>query len=272
MAQQNMTKAERREAAREKARKLQEAEAKRAQRNKIITIVIIVVAVALVGVAIWSIVSNRGDDEDAAGRQQWDPVSVQVEPALKEGTDITTGYSVLGDNAELSADAPRVDIYFDYMCSYCNDLEQFNGGDINDLIASGDAEFAFHPVAILRNDFSAKGAAAFRYIAENSPEHLMMFHKNVFAETDAVMNGRTSTLPDWNEIVGAAKDAGVPDEIADAIEAEADRDWVATTTEEFLSTYSGTPTVLVNGTETTAWAANDFPGMLGLAEPKPTTE
>lgn len=272
MSTKNMTKAERREAAREKARKLQEAEAKRAKRNKFLTIGVIILAVAVVAVAIFAIISNRSDDDSTTGRQQWDPVNVQVEPVLKEGTEITTGYSVLGEDAELADNAPRVDIYFDYMCTYCNDLEQFNGGDINDIIASGESEFVFHPVAIMRNDFSAKAAASFRYIAENSPEHLMAFHKNVFQDTDAVLNNRSSTLPDWGNIVSAAKDAGVPDEIADSIEAEADLDWAGTATQEFLTTYRGTPTVLVNGTETSAWAANDFPGLLGLAEPKSSTE
>ena len=267
-----MTKAERRELAREKARKLQAEEAKRAKRNKMLTIGVIVIAVILVGVAIFAIVSNRGDDESTTGRQEWDPVNVQVEPVIKEGTDVTTGYSVLGEEAELSADAPRVDIYFDYMCTYCNDLEQFNGGDINDIIATGDSEFVFHPVAIMRNDFSANAAASFKYVAENSPEHLMAFHKNVFADTDAILNNRSSTLPDWDNLVASAKDAGVPDEIADSMQAEADLAWANETTQEFLSTYRGTPTVLVNGTETSAWAANDFPGLLGLAEPKASTE
>lgn len=263
-----MTKAERRAAAREKARKLQEAEAKRAKRNKFITIGVIVAALVLVGVAIWSIVSNGSDEDTETGRQQWDPVNVQVEPVVKEGTDLTTGWAVVGDGAQISGDANRVDIYFDYMCTYCNDLEQMNGGDINDIIASGDAEFVYHPVAILRNDFSAKGAAAFKYIAENSPEHLMAFHKNVFELTDALMNGREVTMPDWNSIVDAARDAGVPDSVASSIEQEADLDWATATTQEFLTDYRGTPTVLLNGTETTAWAANDFPGLLGLAEPK----
>lgn len=271
MAEKNMTKAERREAAREKARKLQEAEAKRAKRNRLITIGIILAAIALVGVVIWSIVSNgRDNGEDGAGRQEWDPVAVQVEPVVKDGTDITTGWSVIGDGAELAADSNRLDIYFDYMCTYCNDLEQFNGGDINDIIAEGDAEIVYHPVAILRNDFSAKGAAAFKYVAENSPEHLAAFHKNVFEETDAVLNNRSSSLPDWGSIEDAARDAGVPEDIASSIEEEADLEWVNTATQAFLENYRGTPTVLLNGTETTAWAANDFPAMLGLAEPKAT--
>lgn len=272
MANQNATKAERREAARLKAKKLQEAEAKRAKRNKFLTIGIIVVAIVLVGVAIWSIIANGNDEDTATGRQEWDPVAVQVEPVVKDGTDVTTGFSVVGEGAELSADAPRVDIYFDYMCAYCSDLEQMNGGDINGIIATGDAEFVYHPVAILRNDFSAKGAAAFKYIADNSPEHLLAFHKNVFEDTDAVLNGRSSTIPDWSNIEAAARDAGVPEDIASSIEEEADMEWASTTTQEFLTTYQGTPTVLLDGSPTNTWAANDFPAMLGLAEPKATTE
>lgn len=267
----NKTKAERRAEAREKARRLQELEAKRAKRNKLITILVIVVAIVLVGVAIWSIVSN-GSKDDANGRPDYDPVAVQVEPVVKENTEITTGFAVIGENAELSADAPRVDIYFDYMCTYCNDLEQWNGADINDLVAEADAEFVYHPVAILNNDFSAKGAAAFKFIAENSPEHLAGFHKNVFEDTDAVLNGRSSTLPDWGNIRDAASDAGVPSDIVDRIEDEADLEWANTVTTEFLKEYRGTPTVLVNGEETTAWANNDFKAMLGLAEPKDSNQ
>ncbi|WP_182354341.1 DsbA family protein [Flaviflexus huanghaiensis] len=272
MAEKNVTKAERREAAREKARKLQEAEARRAKRNRNLTIGVIIAAIVLIGVVVWSIVSNgRGAaDDDSSGRQEWDPVAVQVEPVVKDGTDITTGWSVVGEGAELATDANRVDIYFDYMCTYCNELEQMNGGDINDIVAAGDAEFVYHPVAILRNDFSAKGAAAFKYIAENSPEHLTAFHKNVFDEADAVLNNRASALPDWGSIANAARDAGVPEDIASSIEKEADLDWVNTATQSFLEDYRGTPTVLLNGTETTAWAANDFPALLGLAEPKAT--
>ena len=267
----NQTKADRRAEAREKARKIQEQEAKRAKRNKFITIGVIIVAIALVGVAIWSIVSN-GNAEDASGRTNYDPIAVQVEPVVKDGTDITTGYAIYGEDAELTTDSHRVDIYFDYMCTHCNDLEQWNGADINDIMAEGEAEFVYHPVAILQNDFSAKGAAAFKFIAENSPEHLVAFHKNVFEDTDAVLNGRSSAIPDWNSIREAASDAGVPSDIVDRIEDEADLEWAETVTLEFLQDYRGTPTVLVDGQETTAWANRDFKGMLGLAEPKASTE
>lgn len=267
------TKAERREAAREKARKLQELEEKRAKRNKLITIIVIVVAIALVGVAIWSIVANGSDDEEDAMRQEYDPVAVQVEPVTIEGADVPTGFSVLGEDAEYSEDAQRVEIYFDYMCIHCNNLEQWNGGDLNEITAQGDAEIFYYPVAIMNNDISVYGAATFQYIAENSPEHLMAYHKNLFDITDAYLYNREAVRPDWDSVKQAARDAGVSDDVVDSLESEVDLEWVNAANQQFSANgFTGTPTVLLNGEVNYEYAENDFPAMLGLAEPEADTE
>lgn len=258
----SMSKAERREAARERARKLAAQEAKKAQRNKLYTIIGILVAIAIVGVAIWAIINNNSGDDAV----DFDPPLVTVTETQNDA-GVSDGYTVVPEGVTPATDAKDVAIYFDYMCRYCAQLESNYGYQINDMMEKGQINLTLHPVAILNTNFSTQGAAAFHYIAGNSPEHLAKFHKELFDLTSQIFSGQSSTEPGWPQIVDAAKAAGVPAEIADSIEANVDTEWLNGATNSFREKYTGTPTVLMDGQENYQWAEEGFYSMVGVEDP-----
>lgn len=253
------TKKERREAAREKARQIQVEEARRAKRNKILTIIGIAAVVLVVLIAVISIVSGKKSEESAPS--DWEAPEVSVKAVTED--DLVTGYQIVGA-AEPAADAPRVDLYFDYLCSHCVDLEAARGAELAALANNGKAQVVLHPVAILGQEFSADASAAFHEVATKDPDHLLAFHKAVFDHAEDLMKQRTTEVGGWDKLADLAEQAGVPADIAKGLEANADLEWVTKVSEHFLEDYRGTPTVLVNGEQNYEWPDKSFEEILGL--------
>ena len=57
--------------------------------------------------------------------------------------------------------APVVDIYLDFLCSHCAELEERIGDAIADMAVDGEARFVIHPITLLDPTESARSAAAF---------------------------------------------------------------------------------------------------------------
>ncbi|MDO5724053.1 MAG: thioredoxin domain-containing protein [Flaviflexus sp.] len=252
------TKKERREAAREKARKIQAEEEKRAKRNKMLTIGAIAAVALVVLISVISILTGGKDEEEAA---EWDAPEVSVTPVTED--DLVTGYQIVGESKPAD-DAPRVDLYFDYLCSHCVDLEMRHGADLATYADNGKAQVILHPVAILGQEFSAEATAAFREVAEKDPEHLLAFHKAVFDHAENLMKTRASDAGGWGELVSLAEEAGVSSEVAEGLEANADLEWANKVSEHFLEDYRGTPTLLVNGEQNYEWAEKPMGEILGI--------
>lgn len=264
-AKEQLTKKERREAAREKARKAAEAEAKRQKRAKAMTIGIIVAAIALIGVVIWAIVSNSSGSKEGEGTfLQYETPLVEVSPFEDPDSGNVVGFALTGTESTPDDGAPTINVYFDYMCVHCNTLERDRGGELSKIVAEGRATVVLHPVAIMGTAYSANGAASLEYIAKNSPEHLLKFHNNLFAYSDDVFSGRSSTEPSWEQIKKAASDAGVPEDVVNGMQDSVDIEWLQTATDDFRAKYQGTPTVLLNGQEDFSWARQGFLPMVGL--------
>lgn len=252
------TKKERREAAREKARQIQAEEDKRAKRNKMLTIGAIAAVALVVIIAVISILTSGKEDE---GQGDWEAPEVSVTPVSED--DLVTGYQIVGATTPAD-DAPRVDLYFDYLCSHCVDLEMKHGGELATLADNGKAQVVLHPVAILGQEFSSQATAAFREVAEKDPENLLAFHKAIFDHAEDLMKQRTTEIGSWDKIADLAKGVGVEADVADNFEANADMDWVTKVGEHFLEDYRGTPTVLVDGEQNYDWPEKTFEEILGL--------
>ena len=262
---EQLTKKERREAAREKARKAAELEAKRQKRNKMITIGVVVAAIVLIAVVIWAIVSNSsGSKNGGVEYLEYETPLVEVAPVNDPETGNQTGFALTSTTTDVAADAPTINLYFDYMCVHCNTLERDRGGELAKMVDEGRATVVLNPVAIMGTQYSANAAAAFEYVAKNSPEHLFKFHMNLFEYSDDMFSGRSSTEPGWDQVLAAASDAGVPQDVIDGMQDGLDMNWLQTATTDFRAQYQGTPTVLLNGTEDYSWATQGFLGMVGL--------
>ncbi|MFC4553767.1 DsbA family protein [Georgenia faecalis] len=229
-------KQERRDAAREKARKIREAQQRREKRNRILIIAGVVAFVAVVVVALYSILSQSDP--------QLDEVDSAPSTALATG-GIPVGAS--GAAGSENEDVPVVDIYLDYQCHWCAVFEQTNAEALDTLATSGEATIVYHPIAILDGSdtgFPMRAAQAAAVVADQAPEQFTAFNVAVFAA-----QGPEGGVPLSDEqIAEAALSAGVPQEVVDSFGGDAFRDWVkASTAQATEDGVSGTPTIRIDG-------------------------
>nr|NLD40945.1 thioredoxin domain-containing protein [Actinomycetales bacterium] len=235
-----LTKLERRELAREKARVLREEQEKREKRNRMLLIGGILGVIVIVALVVVAIVmnSNRSAFADVA------------EPAgTEEGGFSLSALDVAGD----STGDPKVQVYLDYACSWCNLFEQQYAADIKEMNEAGEAEFWFYPVALLDNSndftaFSGLAANASGTVMEHAPDQWAAFNEQLFITYAA---NPSAMLP---EIEAAAATAGVPAEVIARFADGEFRDWVDATTRNFLRNVArGTPEVRVDGETLVQW-------------------
>ncbi|UNX55286.1 DsbA family protein [Georgenia sp. TF02-10] len=248
------TKADRRDAARERARELREAQARREKRNRLLIVVGLIVLIVLVAVAVWAIVGQG--NRSAIEQVENVPANTSVEDGgVSFGSDLAAGSTNEG--------APVLDVYLDYTCPHCADFEEINSADLRDVAGSGDATVVFHPVAILDNTgdysgFSGRAVQASAVVADQAPEAYLDFQQAMFA-----LVADATTEPTEEQIVTAAVEAGVPQDVADQIPAGTFDEWVEATTTQFgRDGYTGTPTVLIDGEAFDGWTE---PGALAEA-------
>ncbi|MPV38455.1 DsbA family protein [Georgenia subflava] len=240
----NMTKAERREAAREQARQLREAQAKREKRNRNLIIVGVIALVVVVGIALYAIISQG--TRSAIESVDNVPANSSVDDGgIPLGSELVAGTSNDG--------APVLDVYLDFSCPHCGTFEEVNAEDINEVVSAGEATVVYHPVAILDrtgnwSGFSGRAAQAAAVVADQAPEAYNDFQSALF---ELIANA-TSAEPTDEEIAAAAVEAGVPQEVADTLTVPLEErpftEWVQATTQQFSRDgYSGTPTVMIDG-------------------------
>ncbi|MCI7552169.1 MAG: DsbA family protein [Actinomycetaceae bacterium] len=245
MSGSNLTKEQRREAAREKARLLQEQEKKRLKRNKIIAIVSSIVVLALVVFAVVKIVGGS--------------------KAVAESKNVQADYGILIDSTGAATtnvmDVPQVGIYEDTICIHCWELEAGAKEAIDAHMAAGDVQFTIYPVSIFPQQQSSWGAAAMFYIASEAPAQLHDYHSIVMGEQSGIFPRMQAgeELP-IEEFVAAAQAAGVPQDVVDAmpdaLESTEWKNYVNSATRAFTEKFkeqAGTPTVMLNGEKEDAW-------------------
>ncbi|WP_127126513.1 thioredoxin domain-containing protein [Georgenia sp. SYP-B2076] len=247
----NMSKAEKREAAREQARVLREAQAKREKRNRNLIIIGIVALIAIVAVAVYSIVS-AGNEK--AGQSAIEQVSdVPANSSMADG-GISLGSSLVAGTANKGA--PTIDVYLDYTCPHCADFEKINGADVDELVSTGKATVVYHPIPLLDQSgdlsgFSGRAVNAAATVADKAPEAYNAFQKALFA----LYANATDPNPTGEQIAAAAVQAGVPQAVADTFTAGTFKDWAKASLEQFAKDgYRGTPTVLINGKDFEGWS------------------
>lgn len=241
------SKQQRRDAARDQARKLREAQQRRERRNRILIIGGVLVFVAVVVIAIVSILS-------AANRNPLE--GLDSEPAgASENGGIVVGAEGVGN---VSEGAPVVDVYLDYLCTHCWTFESTNASALDELVTAGEATVSYHPVVFM-GDFSRRGANALATVASASPEHVSAFNEGLFA---AQPEGGATALSD-EQIAEVASSIGIPQDVIDSFAAGQFNDWVDAATEKASKDgIGGTPTILIDGEEFTGWQT---PGALAEA-------
>lgn len=255
-----LSKNQRREAAREAARLKREKEARRAKLMKWlvptgVSLGLVAVA-AIVGVVIWSSIPKPSFP---AG-----PENMASDGILFEGQDgalvpVETAGVAEGDAPTPTAadgDVPAIVTYVDWSCPICADFEARYGEQIEELVAAGDATLEVHPVSILDRLFqgtrySSRSANVASCVAEDAPESFLDVQR-VFFENQPEENG--PGLED-DEMLALLAEAGVEDDaVISCVEDEDWEEWVTASTERATSDDElkgpqgfGTPTTLVNG-------------------------
>ncbi|MEE6281481.1 DsbA family protein [Georgenia sunbinii] len=244
------SKQERRDAAREQARKLREAQQRRNRRNRILIITGVVAFVAVVVIAVVSILT-------AANRSPLEGIDGEPAGATDNG-GIVLGAEGVGSTNE---GAPEVEVYLDYLCTHCWTFETTNAGVLDELATAGEATVTFHPVAFMSDasNFSQRGAQALAVVATAAPEQFSTFNEGLFS---AQPEGGATVLSD-EQIAGVATEVGVPQNVIDSFAEGEFSEWVSAATQQATKDgIGGTPTILIDGEEFTGWQT---PGALAEA-------
>ena len=263
MAQERLTKDQRREQAREIARLEREQRMKSQRRNGILirvgATVAIVGVLAAVGWGIWAGTRPAGPG----------PANMAADAILLQGdgeggiTAVSTD-GVPADGTPTATDPSDYDVpvhivtYLDFGCPYCQLFETANGAQIRELVAQGYATLEVHPINLLTSAFlgdrySARSANAGACVAAYEPDSFLDVSDAFFAQQPPE-NGPGLTNA---EIITLLDGAGVnSQEVTDCVNNESFKGWVAAATERALTgplpntdeeKVTGTPTVLVNG-------------------------
>lgn len=134
----------------------------------------VVAVVMIVGVVAAILIGNSGKPAGNVGS------------ALPSGV-VATGGGIVANAAAAKANAPTLDIYEDFQCPGCGDLEKRVGADITALAKAGDVKLVLHILSFLdanlKNDSSTRSANATACAADAGKA--IEYHSAVFAAQPA---------------------------------------------------------------------------------------
>jgi len=263
----NMIKAQRREAARAEALALQQKQAARDKRSRMIAFAALGAGLIVVAAVVFFIL--RQDEGSPDTNFEDKPLSqVEMPSTAQETGGIPVGAG--GAAGTTNEGAPVVDIYLDYMCPICGQFEAANAASIDQMTADGTATVVYHPVSILDrqsqgSQYSTRSAAAVAWVADQAPEAFPAFSAALFTNQPAEgTEGLTNA-----QLASFAEEAGVPADVAAGIEdgtaLKTFGQYVFSATNaatEAADGNFGTPRVLIDGEEFPNW---NQPGALQQA-------
>lgn len=254
-----LSKNEKREAAREKARILRIEQKKKERRTKVLLQGgIILASLAIVAVIALVIVNSVR------------PVGPGPANMASDGVQISEGFIATETPALKSDEAPvpnkrdeasgilDIQIYLDYQCPNCGDFEKTNADYITSLVENGKTTVEYHPISFLDRasgtKFSTRAANAAACVANYSPNQFYAFNALMFDNQPAE---NTPGLDDAKliELTTEAKVESAAS-ISTCINELEFKAWVGAATARALNgpipnsnieKIPGTPTVIVNG-------------------------
>jgi protein-disulfide isomerase len=283
--QPRLSKAERTAQAREQARRIREAQAKKEKRNgRLIRGGVLVAAVLIVAiVALFIVQANRNNEPIAdkgpvpANANVYggsilaanDVVAQAASPGEVDKTALpaTPTASASGAATDLGAigiansgDGKPVQIvaYIDFICPHCKDFESQFSPLLKQWQDTGKATVEYRPTGLLdfasTTNYSSRAAAAAACVVNASPDKYKPFMDALFAQQPAE-NGPGLTNDQLKKV---ATDAGSAD-ISSCVDSKTYRPFVAYTTASAQAHgINGTPTVFVDGQQWTSGAFDAF--------------
>lgn len=135
------------------------------------------------------------------------PSSAGANGEVRTGDTANGGGVALYDGKIISAEkvaelrdkgTPMAEIYYDFTCNFCNDLEQKHADEIAQIISGGKAIFVYHPV-ITHNGPGAIPAGSFvLWTAVNQPQHFLALNNAILEFTSK--NWNTQSLQKLSDL------------------------------------------------------------------------
>jgi protein-disulfide isomerase len=269
-----LSKNQRREAAREKARALREEQRKKQRRNRFILQGSIGVGIIAV-IAVVALIVVNSITPPAAGPKNMlsDGIIIGKEFKAVRTAAIPANGEPVATKRDKSSDTVSIRIYLDYFCPICNEFETANKSQISGWLKSGAATLEIHPISFLDRSslgtrYSSRAANAGGCVANYSPDDYWAFTQEMYVKQPAEGTVGLSNA----QIISVIKKAGVHNlpAITKCVNTEHFKSWVTDATNRALKgplpdsnvkTVTGTPTVIVNGLayNATDWSsASDF--------------
>ena len=258
--QPRQTKAQRREAARLKAKELREAEARRARRNTIARRSFIGAAGASVVGGLGYLVYLGVDAKKKPKNSKFPAPSEGLATAKANQSGIPK--QVLSDASwtygegpaldTVAASAPVLDIYFDYSCSHCAQFEGLHTQEINQLLSEKKITLALHPCKLLGQKWTSVVMNAMGVVLDEAPAQSLSFHNAAFEIFSQAIQTKNQSNMTVEGLVAAATKVNVPKDVSGKFKAAVDADkygkWVKLGDEAFKArNLEGTPTVFFKG-------------------------
>lgn len=244
------TRNEQREAARQKAREMREAQKRSASRKRVTLISAIVAVVAGLGVAVaFSITSEVNNPTPTAGT----PANMVFDQGIKIGKDLK---AITDKNVQ--ADTPTIILYEDLQCMMCHKFETANMPQIRDWVNSGTYTLQVHPISFLDgratpNQYSSRAGSATMCVANGDPNKFFDFNAALYAHWPE----ENTVGPSNDELAQRAQEVGVTNAtVLDCIKKAKYQSYILDYTQNTVFqnpvpgtnlTVDGTPYVVLNG-------------------------
>ena len=228
---------------REKAAQLR-AEAARVEarrRTTIVTVLVAVVVAALVGgVALVRSLSHQRAVA-AASSPSGVPHNLLADGGIASDLSISPA---------AGAKRVRVDLYEDFQCPVCRAFEAANGQTLKSWQKAGTIWVVYHPVAFLdrasTTNYSSRAANAAAAVVDTAPSSFQGFHDLLYANQPAEGSAGLTN----QQLIDYAVQAGAPRAaVTTMVQGDTYSAWVVQQTDVFSQKFTGTPTIVIDGTQ-----------------------
>ncbi|TBN57643.1 hypothetical protein EYE40_09730 [Glaciihabitans arcticus] len=261
----SLSKNERREAAREKAKALRDSQRKKDKRTRLFIQggVLIALVAVVAAVAIVLMVTINKPASPGPRNMLSDGILIGEDFVAKPTAGLQPGQTPEPNERDETSEVISIQLYIDYFCPVCGAFEKANGEQISAWVESGAATVEIFPYAITDSvsqgtKYATRSANAAACVADESPDQYFAFHQVLY---DDRPDEGTPGLTD-EQLIKLTKDAGVKNEkkVASCIQGQTFSSWVADARTRHrngpipganIDFIEGTPTAIVNGVKYT---------------------
>lgn len=258
------TRSEQRDAARQKAKALRAENQKKAKRSKLLVqLSVVLVALGIVG-GVAAVIAIEAANKVAAPVVEDSPKNLSELGGLKVGVGLQAFTADKTPTPEASETAPpEIVVYVDYQCPVCQAFDLPNAAQLRSWVDTGAATLEIRPISFLDraslNEYSSRAANAAFCVANFVPDAFFDMHSNLMINQPA--EGQAGL--DDNELYEVAQTSGAgTTEVKGCIQNKSFANYIEQHTQKVLNEpqqgiqVTGTPTILVNGTQFT-WATGE---------------